>query len=373
MFTNLYTPTGIHFDVMPVTTYVAPEAFERVLAFAGAALDKRDAVDKRVVNDVRNQTNGIIDSQSAVGGWPVLNSLAPLPDTDRDGMPDYWEATLGLSPLTPGNNNDRDTNGYTDLEEYMNWLAVPHALTLKDTPVDVDLRVIVGGTGFFAFGVTNGSNGTVVLLTNGYTARFTPTNDYSGYASFSFNATNLITSNSFGADPISVFISAVDTATDFGIRIIRTEFVTNSFCITWTSVPGTNYVVQGKPDLNTNTWDVVSPVITATNIETTWCIPLPSVYHFFRVVTAQGTNVPPLLPPQVGSVTATNGGYLFQWSGPTNQQYQVEWTTNIAPPVTWSTVVTPISSVTGQFNFFDDGAQTAPLGPVRFYRLRLYP
>ena len=31
------------------------------------------------------------------------------------------------------------------------------------------------------------------------------------------------------------------------------------------------------------------------------------------------------------------------------------------------------TSGNGQFSFFDDGTQTGGLGPVRFYRLQLYP
>jgi len=41
-----------------------------------------------------------------VGGWPVLN-VGPLPlDTDRDGMPDYWEKAVGLNP----NNSSVETS-----------------------------------------------------------------------------------------------------------------------------------------------------------------------------------------------------------------------------------------------------------------------
>ena len=36
-------------------------------------------------------------------------------DTDRDGMPDAWEAAHGLNPAVADNNGDFDGDGYTNL------------------------------------------------------------------------------------------------------------------------------------------------------------------------------------------------------------------------------------------------------------------
>jgi len=110
----------------------ADDAYESVLAFAGANLF-RDAVDQRIINETKNGTNtfkgsktgllGIIDSQKDVGGWPKLNSLPALKDTDQDGMPDDWELANNLDPLK---SNDREYNlspYYTDIEVYINELV----------------------------------------------------------------------------------------------------------------------------------------------------------------------------------------------------------------------------------------------------------
>jgi hypothetical protein len=86
---------------LSVTTHTALKAYEKVLEYAGASL-KRDTVDKRIIHEVSTGTatfmtggngsvNGIIDTQSTVGGWPVLNSTEAPADTDNDGMPDSWE------------------------------------------------------------------------------------------------------------------------------------------------------------------------------------------------------------------------------------------------------------------------------------------
>jgi hypothetical protein len=104
----------------------AAEAFARVLDRAGAS-HPRDAADERLVSGVRNRTHRMIDSQEQVGGWPLLTGDQPLPDTDRDGMPDDWERTHSLDPANPADGNaDRNADGYTNLEEYLNgrvWQA----------------------------------------------------------------------------------------------------------------------------------------------------------------------------------------------------------------------------------------------------------
>jgi hypothetical protein len=68
------------------------------------------------------------------------------------------------------------------------------------------------------------------------------------------------------------------------IVITSVSVGTNGFCLTWTSLPGLEYHVQGFVSTWDTTWTNVSPTITATNNLTTWCVPLPSPFSFFRVV-----------------------------------------------------------------------------------------
>jgi hypothetical protein len=108
-----------------VTRDPAPRAYEKVLAGAGASL-RRDSVDARVVESVRAGTGRLIDSQSEVGGWPELARGTPWVDGDGDGMPDAWETSHRLDPGDPADgNSDRDRDGYTELEEWLNSLAGP--------------------------------------------------------------------------------------------------------------------------------------------------------------------------------------------------------------------------------------------------------
>ncbi|MDT8303689.1 MAG: hypothetical protein RQ760_19565 [Sedimentisphaerales bacterium] len=129
---------------MPIKQQTAEEAYNSVLRNAGATLPKRDAVDARIVEETRNgyatyegptykqknvmpdksKKSGIIDSQKDVGGWPELKSTPAPTDTDHDGMPDQWEKQNQLNPKDPADRNgDRNNDGYTNLEEYINSIT----------------------------------------------------------------------------------------------------------------------------------------------------------------------------------------------------------------------------------------------------------
>jgi pectate lyase len=112
------------FDAPRITATTAKEAYEAVLNTVGASLPRRDAADARIVNEVRTRTGHVIDSTKEVGGWPTYRS-APAPlDSDGDGMPDVWEKAHGLNPNDPSDAaKDRDGDGYSNIEEYINSLV----------------------------------------------------------------------------------------------------------------------------------------------------------------------------------------------------------------------------------------------------------
>lgn len=113
------------FPLPPVATVSAQEAYELVLASAGASRPVRDAVDSRLIRQVRERTGRLIDSQAEVGGWPELKP-GPLPaDADEDGIPDAWETSRGLDPRDPRDNSRVMPSRYTAIEEYLNDLARP--------------------------------------------------------------------------------------------------------------------------------------------------------------------------------------------------------------------------------------------------------
>jgi hypothetical protein len=115
------------FEYLITTQHTAEQAYASVLQQGGASLF-RDAIDKRIVDEVLNGKftygdKGMIDSQAQVGGWPQLSSKPYPKDSDNDGIPDAWEKANKL--------NTKDANDagaytlsplYTNLEMYLNSL-----------------------------------------------------------------------------------------------------------------------------------------------------------------------------------------------------------------------------------------------------------
>jgi hypothetical protein len=54
-------------------------------------------------------------------------------------------------------------------------------------------------------------------------------------------------------------------------------------CLTWSSQPGREYFVQGATSTSQADWLTLSPNLTAEGNTTSYCVQLPSPYHFFRV------------------------------------------------------------------------------------------
>ena len=185
----------------------------------------RDEVDTILFNNVVTQASSRISSETALAaapfnvsnaGFGTLNSTSAPPDSDQDGMPDFWEQALGFNAALASNNTVFANNGsvitaatffpsntqagYTHLEEYLHFLSVPHATLAKnlaDSPssLTVDLRRFTSGfsknPGFTVSNLSGGTltqfaaNGTT-LASQGPIIRFSPTLNAVGRAGFSF-------------------------------------------------------------------------------------------------------------------------------------------------------------------------------------------
>lgn len=122
------------FAIASATTQDPEKAYEKVLLYAGASL-VRDTVDKRIVHDTETgtatvmdggngSTNGLIDTQAAVGGWPELKSAEAPTDSDEDGIPDDWEAINGLNKSDASDAQLTTVDDeYPNLEVYLNSLV----------------------------------------------------------------------------------------------------------------------------------------------------------------------------------------------------------------------------------------------------------
>ncbi len=123
----------------------ASDAYDYVLANVGAILPKRDAVDARIVKQVKtgkvlytesryaiepspyvkrrlpadSYKQGIITDVRQVGGYPDYKGK-PYKDSDNDGLPDDYERKMGLNPHDPEDAALISDNGYANIENYVN-------------------------------------------------------------------------------------------------------------------------------------------------------------------------------------------------------------------------------------------------------------
>ncbi len=177
--------------------------------------------------------------------------------------------------------------------------------------------------------------------------------------------------------PVTYCIKATEW-TEYGPTLVITNWYvsSNSFCLTWTSLPGVKYFVEGVTNLGSTNWVAVSPTLTATDYATTYCVPLPSPYQFFRVREGVVINSAPTTPV-ITRIEHVLNGYLLSWSGPVTAQYQVQWSPSLIPPppVTWTAFTNPpvVTSATGLFQFLDDGSETGGFASPHYYRLLLLP
>src|SRR6185369_5975909 len=106
------------------TKQSAQAAYEDVLVNAGATLPARDAVDARIIRDIREGTGAVINFEADIpepGRWQTYHSLPAPADSDGDGIPDYWEEQFGLNKKSAADAiQDSDGDGYTNIEEYLN-------------------------------------------------------------------------------------------------------------------------------------------------------------------------------------------------------------------------------------------------------------
>lgn len=136
---------------MPAVKIMSAEAaYHWVLTNVGATLPHRDAVDARVVEQVRtgkiaykdvntdtlpqfhvrklpkdSYKEGIVTEVFEVGGYPNYQGT-PYKDSDNDGLPDAYEIAHGLNPHDPKDSAKpaKDGSGYSNIEVWLNSIAL---------------------------------------------------------------------------------------------------------------------------------------------------------------------------------------------------------------------------------------------------------
>ena len=110
-----------------IYTHSVQQAKNRVLKYAGASL-KRDIVDINMVETVNVKEMEHSSFKNDPSKYPEYKYSGVLSaDTDKDGMPDYWEIEHGLDPKNIHDNHkiSLEHPKYTNIEMYMNGLVAP--------------------------------------------------------------------------------------------------------------------------------------------------------------------------------------------------------------------------------------------------------
>ncbi len=187
-----------------VTTQSALQAYKDVLSDVGCTQPVIDDHDERVLTETLNGTYtysgsyteepGLPDSQEDVGGYEDYTELIRNAawDTDKDGLPDFWEEAFGLNTDSPEDdysdaNNDEDADGYTQLDEYVQWMSKPHYIQQVDEAISIDLTTFFRGyTSSPVYTVESEENGSTTIAED--VATFTATTN--GMASFTLKVTD---------------------------------------------------------------------------------------------------------------------------------------------------------------------------------------
>jgi len=144
MFYGDFVKSPQLFTMPDVDTWSAEESYEIVLTQSGAYPWSRDSVDLRIVEDIQNNTGNIIDSQEEVGSYQELeeNGRPADWDTDQDGMPDWWEDEHELDKSNPEDRNgDKNGNGYTNLEDYLNHFDILTGMETGQAPKQFQIEL----------------------------------------------------------------------------------------------------------------------------------------------------------------------------------------------------------------------------------------
>jgi hypothetical protein len=158
---------------------------------------------------------------------------------------------------------------------------------------------------------------------------------------------------------------------------------TNGYLLTWFAPTNEFFQVQWKTNLLSTDWNTFANII-GYNSSAYTNNPTHAQFnfldnglqdgglatlHFYRLILVPTSVVSSTSVPPISSVSVTPNGATLKWSAPTDEQFEVRWTTNLIPPIVWTFFPGAISSTDGTFVFTDTNAPTV----MKFYQLYLLP
>lgn len=200
---NYETFVDTPFFASYVQTQTAEDAFKRVLSNVGCNQPIIDSHDIRVIHETITGTYtykgsvsglpGLPDSVKDVGGYenyPEVHRASDW-DSDNDGLPDWWERLKRLNLHSPAGdfsdaNSDYDHDGFTQLDDYLEFMGGPHYFATPFRILKIDLKALTAGyTNAPVFTINKVVKGHTIQLrcVNG-TVFFIPFGE--GFSSFTF-------------------------------------------------------------------------------------------------------------------------------------------------------------------------------------------
>ncbi|MCW3785957.1 pectate lyase family protein [Plebeiibacterium sediminum] len=164
-----------------VNTQTAVAAYKDVLSDVGCIFPETDDHDQRIIKETLTGTYsckgsksgkpGLPDDQEDVGGYEnyPYETRSTDWDTDGDGLPDWWEKFFNLNIQSDKNdfsdsNNDEDNNGYTQLEEYLQWMNKPHYINKIGDDINFSLLSLFKGYEKSPkYSIEKETNGTIII------------------------------------------------------------------------------------------------------------------------------------------------------------------------------------------------------------------
>jgi len=326
---------GLNDESIVVFTNSSPVALRPGVWYLGVLNGSVNAVNYSI--QATEFTNAFPDIISLTNGIPYANTSASQPGTAQ-----YYHYRVSTNAARVQFETFGSTGDYT--------LVASRGLPLP---------------GLFSYDYRSANPGTndevIVVLTNS-----TPVNLTSGDWFLA------VVKISGGPADYNVMATEWPT-TAFPPQIISSGVNGTDYCITWASLPGVHYYVQGKANLVSPIWDTISPTITAFDYTTEHCIPLPTPYTVFRVVEGVVVSPSPPLPTVITGLNVSPGVVTMTWFGPLGASFQVEFTDTLIP-LNWQPAGPPVTSVNEVFSYTDDGTFTgSPPTGSRYYRVIQLP
>lgn len=156
----------------------AESAYKSVLSDVGCNMPTLNKHDARIIDETRNGSTsttgsktgkkGLIDHEEDSEGFDaaklgITTETRPTGfDTDMDGIPDWFEEIAGTDKNVANNNDDRDGDHYTDLEEYLDWMAHPNFIVKVGDTKSIDLKPYFAGYPSFTATIANSVSGATI-------------------------------------------------------------------------------------------------------------------------------------------------------------------------------------------------------------------